>query len=504
MQSENILELNNIEKSFSSVKVLKGVSLKLKRGKILGLCGENGAGKSTLMNVLGGIYPKNGGQMLLNGEEYIPKNPMDARKAGIAFIHQELNLFLNMTVRQNFMIEDLPKKGMLIDAAKIKRIAEEQLKTIDESIPVDIKVEDLNMGHRQMVEIAKEIAKDAKIVIFDEPTSSLSNKECQKLFKIICDMSYRGISIIYISHIIDDVFKLCDEIMVLRDGETIGQKPTSELTKNEVIRMMVGRKLANLFPYVEKNPGDEILSVRNITWGNVVRNVSFSIRKGEIVGLFGLMGAGRTELANLIYGRERMDAGVICIDGKKVEKVLPEVMKKKGIAYVTENRREEGLLMNKSLKENIVLAHLKSICNRMYFVDRKQETQCTAQQVENLDIRTYDMNRQTASQFSGGNQQKIVFAKWFVTNPHIFLLDEPTRGVDVGAKYEIYNYINQLSLVGSAILFISSEMEELVGVCDRILVMSQGRISGEIGRGEYQLYRLLELAVGGGKDEPCE
>ena len=497
MENEYILELKDIEKSFSTVKVLKGVNLRLKKGQILGLCGENGAGKSTLMNVLGGVYPKNGGTMLLEGKEYTPKTPVDATAAGIAFIHQELNLFSNMTVRQNFMIEKLPKKGPFIDTAKIKKVAVEQLKQMDQNIPIDTLVGDLNMGHQQMVEIAKEIAKDAKIVIFDEPTSSLSAKECQKLFSIIRSLSEKGISIIYISHILNDVFDLCDEIMVLRDGETIDQKPISELTKHDVIYMMVGRELNNLYPYVEKNPGKELLEVKNVSWTNKVNDVSFSLKEGEIAGLFGLMGAGRSELANIIFGVENAEKGEIFIDGKKVDKVTSHGMKKAGVAYITENRREEGLFMDKSLKENIIITHLSQISNKMKLVDNKKATECAQGQIDNLGIKTFDMNVQTASQFSGGNQQKIVMAKWLITNPRIFIIDEPTRGVDVGAKYDIYEYINELAINGSATLFISSEIEELMGVCDRIMVMSSGKIIGELTRDEFDPSKLLELAIGG-------
>ena len=497
MASEYILELKEIEKSFSTVKVLKGVSLKLKKGQILGLCGENGAGKSTLMNVLGGVYQKNGGTMLLDGEEYAPKTPVDATEAGIAFIHQELNLFLNMTVRQNFMIEKLPKKGPFIDVAKIRRAAEKQLGDMDQNIPVDMLVGDLNIGQRQMVEIAKEIAKDAKIVIFDEPTSSLSAKECQKLFEIIKGLAAKGISVIYISHILNDVFNLCDEIMVLRDGETIDQKPISELTKQDVIYMMVGRELHNLFPYVEKNPGKELLAVNNVKWGTKVKDVSLSVKAGEIAGVFGLMGAGRSELANLIFGVEKMDEGEVFIDGKKIDRITAHGMKEMGVAYISENRREEGLFMDKSLKDNIVITHLSEISNKMKLVDKKKEIACAEDQIGKLGIKTYDLTEQTADQFSGGNQQKIVMAKWLLTNPHIFILDEPTRGVDVGAKYDIYEYINDLALNGSAVLFISSEIEELMGVCDRIMVMSNGKLIGELKRDEFEPSKLLEMAIGG-------
>ena len=435
--------------------------------------------------------------MLLDGEEYAPKTPVDATEAGIAFIHQELNLFLNMTVRQNFMIEKLPKKGPFIDVAKIRRAAEKQLGDMDQNIPVDMLVGDLNIGQRQMVEIAKEIAKDAKIVIFDEPTSSLSAKECQKLFEIIKGLAAKGISVIYISHILNDVFNLCDEIMVLRDGETIDQKPISELTKQDVIYMMVGRELHNLFPYVEKNPGKELLAVNNVKWGTKVKDISLSVKAGEIAGVFGLMGAGRSELANLIFGVEKMDEGEVFIDGKKIDRITAHGMKEMGVAYISENRREEGLFMDKSLKDNIVITHLSAISNKMKLVDKKKEIACAEDQIGKLGIKTYDLTEQTADQFSGGNQQKIVMAKWLLTNPHIFILDEPTRGVDVGAKYDIYEYINDLALNGSAVLFISSEIEELMGVCDRIMVMSNGKLIGELKRDEFEPSKLLEMAIGG-------
>lgn len=502
MGNEYVLELQQIEKSFSDVRVLQGVDLRLKKGKILGLCGENGAGKSTLMNVLSGVYRLNGGIMLLDGQPYEPKSPLDARDAGIAFVHQELNLFLNLTVKQNFMIDHLPRRGPFINNRKIIKKAEEVLSRIDDTLHLNTVAGDLSIGRRQMLEIAKEVAKDARIIIFDEPTSSLSRTESEQLLKLIRSLADQGVSVIYISHILDDVFRLCDEIMVLRDGRSIGQDETASLTKEEVIHRMVGRKLENLYPYAKKHPAGTGLEICGISWGGAVKQVSLSVRKGEIVGMFGLMGAGRSELMKVVYGIEKQDAGYIVVNGKKLERIRPYDVKKMGMAYITENRREEGLLMNKSLKENITLANMEQMTGKGGLISRKKELDCTNEQIRKLAIKSFDPEYQTASQFSGGNQQKIIFAKWLVTKPNIFLLDEPTRGVDVGAKQEIYGFINELALNGTAVLFVSSEMEELMGVCDRIVVMSKGSIAGELKREEYDPDRLLAMAIaGGGSDE---
>jgi ribose transport system ATP-binding protein len=496
-----VLKLNNINKSFFGVKVLDDINLELKKGEVLGLCGENGAGKSTLMNVLGGVYKRDEGTMYVDGEQYDPKNPLDAKKAGIAFIHQELNLFLNLTVKQNFMIEDLPVKKpfYIINNKKLKENARSALKMLDQDIDVETIVENLTIGKRQLVEIAKEIAKNEKIVIFDEPTTSLSNKERDELFKVIKKLAQKRISIIYISHIIDDVFELCDNIMVLRDGKAVDIKSKDAVTKDIIINEMVGRELSQLYPYIERKIGDELLSVKDINEQGVLMNISFKLRKCEIVGIYGLMGAGRSELARAIFGLDKIDGGEILIEGKKVNKLTPIHLIEQGVAFITENRREEGVLMPKSIKDNLELVYLMSLRGKNGLIDKKMEDKQCDSMINEMKIKTYNKNEQSVMQLSGGNQQKVVIGKWLMINPRILLLDEPTRGIDVGAKYEIYHYINKIAQNGASILFISSEMEELIGICDRIMVMRGGKIVGELKHNEFEKDKLLKMAIEGGK-----
>jgi ribose transport system ATP-binding protein len=354
------------------------------------------------------------------------------------------------------------------------------------------------MGMRQMVEIAKALSKDAKIVIFDEPTTSLSSQEKENLFRIIRELSEDGISMIYISHVLDDVLLLCNEIVVIRDGEVIGkQMPKSEVSKEKIISMMVGREMGQLYPYVPKEIGEEILSVENINQDKTLKNITFSIRSGEIVGLFGLMGAGRSELVRAIYGLDPIDSGSIKFMNKPVHSLNPRQWIQNGMAFITENRHEEGLLMKKSVKENLVMANLERMRLRFGYLDRKKEEVDSTNVISRLNIKTYDKDHQIVRFLSGGNQQKVVIGKWLLTTPKVFIIDEPTRGVDVGAKFEIYNHINSLVKEGSAVLFVSSEMEELMGVCDRILTMHLGRITGEVERKDFSQETLIRLAMGG-------
>jgi len=496
---KEVLKLQNINKSFTGVKVLNDVSLTLYAGRILALCGENGAGKSTLMNVLGGIYIPESGKMFLDGREYSPKNPHDATRNGIAFIHQELSLFLNLTVLQNFMIDDLPVNKLgIVKQHVIKESIGKNLSRFVSDIDIHKRVEEYPMGKRQLIEIAKELSKNAKTVIFDEPTTSLSTTEKELLFKIIREIRDEGINIIYISHILGDVMELCDDIMILRNGETVGGGQTKDFSMEDIVKMMVGRNLTNLYPYVEKKGSSEVmLKVENLTSGKLFHDVSFEIRKGEVVGMFGLMGAGRSEVVRALFGIDSIDRGDVLIDGKKVENITSEKIKGMGVAFITENRREEGLLMPKSISENIEMAFYKELCHDKWLFDRKYSDECTEKMIEQVQIKTFNKHKQRAEQLSGGNQQKVVIAKWLLTNPHIFVLDEPTKGVDVGSKFEIYSEINRLALDNSAILFISSEMEELMGVCDRILIMSHGELVGELNRSEFSQEEILTLAIGG-------
>lgn len=495
---ECLLKLNSICKSFSGVNVLQNINLSLDKGKVLGLVGENGAGKSTLMNIVGGIHKPDEGNIYIEGEETVHKNPLEALEKGIAFVHQELNLFNNLTVVENIYITNFPKNKVgSISYKKMAEKAKTVISELDTGIDVNKPVGELTMGQRQLVEIAKAIEHNAKIIIFDEPTTSLSNNEKEKLFVIVKQLAAKGVGIIYISHILDDIFNLCDEIMVMRDGHFIGQKKKEDTNKTEIIEMMIGRSISQLYPYIEKQFGDVILEVKNLSQDKKVNNVSFHIREGEILGLFGLMGAGRSEAARAIFGIDPFESGEIYIYGEKMEKITPSAMIGKGVAFITENRREEGLLMPKSVKDNLSLTYLNSIKGKLNFVRTRQENRDTDEIIKSMKIKTNNKGCQIVRNLSGGNQQKVVIGKWMLTNPRIFILDEPTRGIDVGAKYEIYNHINELSKNKSAVLFISSEMEELMGVCDRIMVMSQGKLAGELQREEYSSNNLIELAIGG-------
>lgn len=499
--SENILELKGITKSFATVKVLKDITFSLKKGEILGLVGENGAGKSTLMNVLGGIYQRDGGDILLDGKKFEPSNPKVSSDAGIAFVQQELNLFTNLTVMENLFITEMKRSKIgSINKKEMKKIVREKMEELGGTgISPDDIIGNLSMGQRQMVEITKSIMKDSRIIIFDEPTTSLSNKEKEKLFEIMHRMQEQGKSIIFISHILEDVFAYTDEIAVLRDGEIISQRKTKEADSNTIIKEMVGRELTNIYPVCEKEIKDIAFEAKNICQNGRFENLNLHIREGEIVGMFGLMGAGRTELLRCLFGLDEMDAGELLYKGKQITPVNPQNCIKNGMAFITENRREEGLLIPKTLKENIVLSSLREHKKNLLFMDAAKEKENTDKMVKSLNVKTFDPGKQTAGTLSGGNQQKIVFAKWVLREPKIFLLDEPTRGVDVGAKYEIYTIIQELAKKNSCVLMVSSEIEELMGVCDRILVMSNNRITGELTKNEYVPEEIMKFAVGGVK-----
>jgi len=499
MPADDVLTLRNITKSFFGAQVLHGINLAVRRGEVLGLVGENGAGKSTLMNVLGGVVSRDGGSMELKGSPFEPTSPRDALKAGIAFIHQELSLFSNLTVAENIFIDELPTGPLWsVQYAQMRAKAQEYIDAFGvEATPVT-KIGSLPMGVRQTVEITKAVIKNAEIIIFDEPTTSLSQKEKESLFKLIDRLHHEyGISIIYISHILEDVFALCDRIAVLRDGSLVGVDDRARLDKPAVIRMMVGRDLSQVYPKVEKTIGDVVYEARDVVQGRAVRGVSLELRAGEIVGLFGLMGAGRTELVRCLFGVDRMESGQITFRGRKLRSITPEDCIRQGMAFVTEDRRQEGLFMPKPVKDNLVAVGLRHMTGLLGMVKRPQETAEAAKAVGDLGIRVQHPERQQAKSLSGGNQQKVVLGKWISQQPTMFILDEPTRGVDVGAKHEIYEIINGMAKKGATVLFVSSEMEELMGVCDRILVMHGGKIIGALERSEYHQERIMHLALGG-------
>jgi ribose transport system ATP-binding protein len=498
MNAENILVLKDINKGFFGAMVLHNISLDVRKGEILGLVGENGAGKSTLMNILGGVLPPDTGSMELKGQPYSPSNPRDADKARIAFIHQELSLFSNLTVAENMFIDDLPTTALWsVQFEKMRTEAREYIEKFGVNTTPDAKVETLSMGIRQTIEITKALIKNAEIIIFDEPTTSLSQTEKDNLFKIIPQLKAQGVTIIYISHIIEDVFHLCDRIAVLRDGLLVGVQGKDQVSYNQVVKMMVGRELNQVYPTIEKNIGEVVYRAKHIQRGKAVKDVSFDLRVGEIVGLFGLMGAGRTELVRCLFGADPIDAGEIEFKGKHYRRISPEISINKGIAFITEDRRQEGLLMPKTVKENIVLAKLNDLRERFGVISSKKEDQEADMVIKELNVKVQDKNKQAAKNLSGGNQQKVVISKWILKEPSMFIMDEPTRGVDVGSKYEIYTIINTMAKNGATVLFISSEMEELMGICDRIMVMSKGKLVAEVPKSDYSQEKIISYALGG-------
>jgi ABC-type sugar transport system ATPase subunit len=498
LMTDLILQFEGIDKSFFGVPVLMGIDIDIERGTTLGLVGENGAGKSTLMNILGGVVPPSAGRMLLNGGEYYPHDPKVAEESGIAFIHQELNLFTNLSIAENFFISDFPTAGRvpLLNRRDLNRRAREFLALVDLDVSPDMRVERLTPGERQLVEVAKALSTDASIIIFDEPTTSLTARETERLFELIGRLHGDGKTIVYISHILRDVMRLSDAIAVLRDGNLVAHGPRAEFTIDRMISLMVGRDIENLFPPRTSGPSDELmLEVRNLSKAGISHEIDLQLHKGEVLGLFGLMGSGRSELAQIIFGLEDFDTGEILIDGQPAGKLSPTRNIKDGMAFVTENRREEGLMMEATVSDNLALAALPDYTSRL--VKRVKSGALAAavkETVEILSIKVNDAFRNEAKGLSGGNQQKVVLGKWLMTEPSILIIDEPTRGVDVGAKFEIYEIIDQIAARGTAVLFISSEIEELTGMCDRILVMGHGEVLGSFDRSDFDREAILRTA----------
>jgi ribose transport system ATP-binding protein len=496
--TDTILEFREITKTFFGVHALHDISLVVPRGHILGLIGQNGAGKSTLMNILGGVIRPDGGEMLLDGAPYQPRSASDATRARIAFIHQELNLFTNLSIAENLFIDALPRRKPLplIDRGAIRKRTEELLESVGLTVAPNTIVEKLSPGERQLVEIMKALSIDANIIIFDEPTTSLTARETEQLFGIIERLRAAGKTMIYISHILGDVMDIADDIAVLRDGELVAQGPKDDFDVSRMIALMVGRNLEQLYPVRETEPSDDVLmDVQNVCQTGIVEDINFTLRKGEVLGVFGLMGSGRTELARLLFGLDEFGTGEVRLNGGSTYRVGVGDSIKNQIAFVTENRREEGLLMEMPIADNLALVSLPHFKQRMTQFIRQDELAQAAQDVTaTLQIKCGNIASQPAKSLSGGNQQKVVIAKWLMSRPSIFIMDEPTRGIDVGAKYEIYSIINDLAGQGTGILFISSELEELMGMCDRILVMSRGEIRGEFARRDFNKENILRSA----------
>jgi ribose transport system ATP-binding protein len=498
--SEMALEARGISKAFFGVPALRDVSLKLLTGHVLGLIGQNGAGKSTLMNIIGGVVQPDSGSILLDGQAYTPHNPAEANQRGIAFIHQELNLFTNLSIAENIFISDFPKRRIgplaVIDRKAVRQRTSSLLAQVDLKLTPETLVEQLSPGERQLVEIARALHIDASIIIFDEPTTSLTARETQKLFEIINRLREAGKSIIYISHILADVVMLADDIVILRDGEMVGAGTKDQFGISRMISLMVGRSIDQLYPPRTTSPSKQpVLETKQLSERGIVKAIDLTLYTGEVLGLFGLMGSGRTELARILFGMDNFESGEITIQGARVNRLSPRGSIHHHMAFVTENRREEGLLMNSAISENIALVSLPHLAaTPLQLIEDSRLLTVAHQMATALQIKSGAIDRLTAKSLSGGNQQKVVIAKWLLSKPNIFIMDEPTRGVDVGAKFEIYTLINNIAAQGGSILFISSELEELVAMCDRIVVMSQGEIVGEFARDAFDKEHILRAA----------
>ncbi len=474
-----LLEMRGIVKTFPGVRALDGVDLKLHAGEVLALMGENGAGKSTLMKVLSGVHQPDSGEILVDGTARHFSRPAESQAAGISIIYQELDLIPQLTVAENlFLGRERTHRFGILDSRDEARETREQLDKLGVELNPAAKVESLTVAEQQFVEIAKALAVDARIVVMDEPTAALSQREVERLFEIIDGLKARGIGVIYISHRMEEVDRVADRVTVLRDGAYIGELEAEELDREAIIQMMVGRSLDAEFPKQPAAIGDVLLEVKNLQRAPKVVNVSFELRRGEVLGLTGLIGAGRTEAARLIFGADRSTGGEIRVAGKKVDIRSPQDAVRHGICLLPEDRKGQGLVLGRSVRENFGLPNLNQL-RRGPFIDEALERKKFAQFHESLSIRV-PSSETAASSLSGGNQQKIVLAKWLERETEIVIFDEPTRGIDVGTKVEIYQLMNRLAAAGKAILMISSELPEVLGMSDRILVMHEGEIAGEI------------------------
>lgn len=490
------IEMRGIDKLFGSNQVLKQAGFTLESGEVHALMGENGAGKSTLMKILTGVYTKDAGTVLVDGKEVNYKNPQEAEKAGIVFIYQELNVMFDLTVEENlFMGKEIHGKFGICDKKAMQKKAQEALNILGVNISPKTVMAELSVGQQQMVEICKALMADAKVIIMDEPTAALTQSETVALFKVIESLRKKGVSMVYISHRMEEIFELCDRITVLRDGSYIGVKNIPETNMNEIVKMMIGREIGERYPSRNVKIGKEVLKVKELTRKGTFHDVNFSVRAGEVLGVSGLMGAGRTEIMQAIFGNLSYESGTIEIDGKEVKISNPRQAMEHGIGFITEDRKTEGLMLDKSIRENISLCNLRRI-SKSSVISREAEKNMVAEAIKDLHIKCFGSYHE-CNNLSGGNQQKVVLAKWILTNPKILILDEPTRGVDIGAKKEIYSIINKLAAQGVAIIMVSSELPEVLGMSDNIMVVREGEVRGIISYGEANQERVMTLATGG-------
>lgn len=493
-----LLSFQGVTKAFFGVTVLDDVSFDLAPGRVLGLLGENGAGKSTLMNILGGNLSPEAGAMTLDGQPYAPRGPQEAARRGVAVIHQELNLFTNLTIAENMFLTRFPRHSALpfIRRKPLHDRTAKLLAQVGLDLPPDTPVSALSAGECQLVEIARALSTDARVIVFDEPTTSLTHRECDRLFVLMEDLRQRGHSLIFISHNLGDVFRVCDDIVVLRDGRLVGQGAVGEFDSNRLVSLMVGRTLTQLFPKRATQPTAEpLLQVRRVSQPRIVNDISFTLHRGEILGLSGLMGSGRSELARILFGLDPFSSGEIRCENIPL-RPSPRACIRRRLAYLTEDRRQDGLCLEASILDNVALVALDRHAQPATgWLDLRGLRDAIVKIGAAVRLSSRASLQQPVRTLSGGNQQKVVLARWLLAEPSVLILDEPTRGIDVAAKSEIYQLINEATARGAGVLVISSELEELIGLCDRILVMNRGEIGDEIVRADFDRERILRAAL---------
>lgn len=498
MENEYILEMKNVRKVFPGVVALNDVSIYLKRGEVHALLGENGAGKSTIMKILAGIYEPDGGQMLYNGEAYHPKRPVDALRKGISMVHQELDLIPEMTVEMNIFAGSEIVKGPLVNKREMVKRTREIMELLEIPIKPEQKIKELSVAQMQMVAIAKAIAFQAEVIIMDEPTSAITNKEVEQLFTLIRKLKAQNKAIVYISHKMEEIYAISDRITILRDGTLVGTMATKEADEKEIIHMMVGRDLNDMYVKTAErskafNSDEVVLEVDNLCRKGEFDNINFYLKRGEILGIYGLMGAGRTEVVETVFGLRKADSGSVRVQGQEIRGIRQAIHK--GMALITEDRKEKGLNLMGTVRENITLVYMGIVTKLRFLMDLKKEKKIADAYIEKLRIKTSDRETKVNT-LSGGNQQKIVIAKWLAGNPEVLIMDEPTRGIDIGAKSEIYQLMDEFVKAGKSIIMVSSETPELLGVSDRVLVMHEGKLMGEFDVGEVSQEKLMHLAIG--------
>ena len=489
-----IVSMHDICKSFPGVKALDHVDFELRSGEVMALLGENGAGKSTLMKVLSGVYTRDSGDMEIQGKAYGNLTPKQAQAAGVAIIHQELNMCRHLTVAENIFLGREKVRGVVLSQREMEAEAAEVLGRLKIDISPRTVVGDLPISKQQMVEIAKALSMDARILIMDEPTSALTAREIEDLFRIIRDLRASDHGIVYISHRLEELQHIVDRVTIMRDGQYITSMNFADTTIDQIITHMVGREIKEKFPRVTCQKGKKIFEVKNLNAGRMVRNVSFSLYEGEIVGFAGLMGAGRTETTRAIFGIDPKESGQILLDGREIAIHSPSDAIRQGVVLAPEDRKKDGLCTKLSIRHNIALPNLDLLCNRLGVVSHSRENAMCEQAVKNLQIKTPSVDVDAAN-LSGGNQQKVVVAKWLARNSRVVIFDEPTRGIDVAAKVEIYHLMNQLKKQGIAVMFVSSELPEVLGIADRVIVMCDGQITGEVMARESNQNEILTLAT---------